>query len=100
MAEITVAEFINRTTPGHICPFCGTTQWSMLGERGLLRPNESGEFTLPAEIEKAFVTECNGCGFVRLIRPYNLIQKVAEAAAKQEAEAGAAGQGSEEKTQE
>ncbi len=79
MAEMTVAEFINKTTPGHICPFCGNRQWQFIGERGLLVPNEKGEFTVPSDIDRAFMTECSGCGFVRLIRPYNLIQRVAEA---------------------
>lgn len=79
MPEMTIADFINQTTPGHICPFCGTRQWVLLGERGLLMPNTKGEFTLPADIDKAFMTECSGCGFVRLIRPYNLIQRVINA---------------------
>lgn len=75
--QMTVAEFINQTTPGHICPFCGNRQWTFIGERGFLRPNARGEFTLPGEIDKAFLTECVGCGFVRMIRPYNLIQRIA-----------------------
>lgn len=81
---MTIADFINQTTPGHICPFCGNRQWAFIGERGFLKPNEKGEFTLPSEIEKAFLTECVGCGFVRIIRPYNLIQRIA---AEQQAEA-------------
>lgn len=78
MAEITIAEFINRVTPGHICPFCGNRQWNLIGERGILTPNEKGEFTLPCEIDRAFMTECNGCGFVRFIRPYNMIQRMVQ----------------------
>lgn len=85
MPEITVAEFINQMTPGHICPFCGNKQWAFIGERGMLVPNEKGEFNLPSEIDRAFMTECVGCGFVRMIRPYNLIQKVVQAQ-KQQAE--------------
>ena len=77
MTQMTIADFINQTTPGHICPFCGARQWTLLGERAFLKPNEKGEFAIPGEIDKAFMTECLGCGFVRLIRPYNLIQRIA-----------------------
>lgn len=87
MPEITIAEFINQMTPGHICPFCGNKQWAFIGERGMLVPNEKGEFNMPSEIDRAFMTECVGCGFVRMIRPYNLIQQVMQAQQKQQEEA-------------
>jgi len=75
--RMNIAEFINQTTPGHICPFCGNRRWTFIGERGLLKPNAQGEFTMAGGVDKAFLTECNGCGFVRMIRPYNLIQRIA-----------------------
>jgi hypothetical protein len=80
--RMNVTDFINQTTPGHICPFCGNRSWDFIGERALLKPNSKGQFTNPSEIDKAFLTECSGCGFVRMIRPYNLIQRIAQQQAK------------------
>jgi hypothetical protein len=100
MPEMTIAEFINRSTPGHICPFCGTQQWNLVGERGILVPNEKGEFTLPCDIDRAFMTECTGCGFVRFIRPYNMIQRAIEAQKDQENPAPLEGDRTEKKAKE
>ncbi len=78
MAKMSILEYINKATPNHLCPFCGGGKWDFIGERGILIPNEKGEFDASGEIDRAIMTECSGCGFVRWIRPYRMIQEAME----------------------